>query len=264
MKYILFQNIFNILYMVLMVIIIIRASRLMDKNNSKVMLAVFFTFSSASFFMEDLYWIAYDFLRPEARMPIAANEVAESAAFLMLSAVLANAVTGSIRRSAYELAGTTVFIIASIAFWIGWSGEWVQDIIGGISFGYLRLRCVWAMKSTDALSAWEWRGLGAAVLALTAIETGTFFAPEQYRRTVELAGYALMSAVVIFLYFKVWEELKRGARPKALMALSFSCFVWGLSCMYMSENLIYVIFYIASIVIHPVMLLSVKKEMQAV
>ena len=49
---------------------------------------VFFTFGLASYLISNVYWVAYDLLRPETRMPFAANEFGEIGLFLLLASTL--------------------------------------------------------------------------------------------------------------------------------------------------------------------------------
>ncbi len=261
MKYILYQNFLNIIHMVLMVYIMIRSYKLIS-NGRKLMLAVYFTFGTVSLFMEDLYWIAYDFLRPETRMPVAANEIAEDAAFLLLSAVLANVVQGRLKDAAQELIGTVLFAMASIGLWIAWSGEWIQDIVGGIAFGYLMCRVVFSMKLSDALSVNEWRLLGLGVFIVTAGEIILFYVPESVKMILDLAMYGLMFIIAVLLVAKTAAEFKGKCRTQALLSLSFACFVWSLCSMYMSEKYYYIVFYLVSMVSHPLMLRALEKEVE--
>lgn len=263
MNDLLYFNILNIVYMCVMLFVIIRSYRMIEAGNKQLMLAVFFTFATASLFVENIYWIAYDFLRPEARMPIAANEIAEDAAFLMLSAVLVNAIGGGIKGAVQELIGAAVFAVASIALWIAWSGEWLQDIIGGAAFGYLICRCVWALKLSGAVLPWEWRGLGFGAMLLIALETYIFAAPQALQTILNNICYGILFAILIFLIVKMLKAFKDRTDPKILLSLCFSCYTWSLSSMYMSEEPPYLIFYISSMAVFPLMMLAVERMVHA-
>ena len=67
--------------------IFLRASHYLRLGRNKLSI-VFFTLAIASILLSDLYWLAYDILRPETRMPFAANEISEWALFLLLGATI--------------------------------------------------------------------------------------------------------------------------------------------------------------------------------
>ena len=51
-------------------------------ESARNLTAVFLSFSFGLWLLTDLYWLIYDLMRPEIRMPFAANEIGEAALFL--------------------------------------------------------------------------------------------------------------------------------------------------------------------------------------
>ena len=95
---------------------------LRDEKNIK---AIFFAFAIVASLLSDIYWLAYDILRPFSRMPFAANEIAEWAMFVSLGAVLASDIKAFGVDARKESIFSILFVIANVALWIAWSGEWV-------------------------------------------------------------------------------------------------------------------------------------------
>ena len=122
-----FGIITTVVQSIVLVVIIAKTVRLMD-NGKNVFLPFFFMLAMMSFLLSDLYWIAYDVLKPDTRMPIAANEIGECAMILLLSAGL-DVVLNDKRKIPAEIVFTFLFIGANIVLWIAWSGEWLQDIL---------------------------------------------------------------------------------------------------------------------------------------
>lgn len=121
------QNLLSILSCVeLTVLIAISVGRLSFRRS---MAPVFFTFALVSLLMSGLYWLAYDLLRPDTRMPFAANEFGEIGGFLLLASALNAVFRGRFADARREIVCAAVFAAASTALWIGWSGEWVEDVL---------------------------------------------------------------------------------------------------------------------------------------
>ena len=59
---------------------------------------VLFAFAVACMLLSGLYWLSYGVLRPGTRMPFAANEIAESAMFLLFGAALKIGTMQTIKR----------------------------------------------------------------------------------------------------------------------------------------------------------------------
>lgn len=106
-------------------------------ESARNLTAVFLSFSYSLFLLTDLYWLIYDLMRPESRMPFAANEIGEAALFLVTAATINSAVKRRTRLPMGYLVGTFLFSVSNVVLWILWSGEVVQDIVSGIVFAWL-------------------------------------------------------------------------------------------------------------------------------
>lgn len=224
------------------------------------MAPVFFTFALVSNLMSLLYWLAYDLLRPEARMPFAANEFGEIGTFLLLASALSTVFRGRFAQARLELACTGLFAAASAALWIAWSGEWLQDILVGLSFGYLLCVCVRSMKQAKVLSRWEWRLLGLAAALLLLLQGLTFALPEPWKDWADYAAYAVMFLVLAWGFRRLIPALFRQEDPSGQLALVLSCWSWAVSTMYMSSGAFYLAADLAGICCTPLALVALRRE----
>ena len=235
-----------------------QSAQLLRENRSPVA-ALFYTFSLISMLLSDFYWIAYVVIRPNTRMPFAVNEIGEWAFFLLLAASIAAVFQGRSAATAREMIMAALFAAASAALWIGWSGEWVQDIITGIVCGYFFCTIVQAMRSSEILSSREWEGLGAMCLILIIMQVLTFVLPQGARQVVDVCCYILMFAGIIAFYAKTIHEWKRQAPPEALFCLCCAVLAWGETCMYMSAEPMYFAAEAAATIMLPMMTISLRK-----
>ena len=220
---------------------------------------VFFAFATACVLLSELYWLVYALLRPDTRMPFAANEVCEWALFLLLGAALNTdcpALQTSARR---EMLGSVLFTAANTALWIAWSGEWVQDILTGLCFGYF-LCCLTAhIKRDGSFSAAEWRIAGFVCLVLIAAQTATFFVPETLKQPLDLFCYVLLFAGAVYLMVRTVLWLRRGAA----ICPPFAALAWVVTTMYMSAGGWYLAAVFLCSLCFPLMLLALWKEATA-
>ena len=233
------------------------------RSSAKPMTAALFLFAMASLLLSFAYWIAYTLLRPDTRMPFAANEVGESAVFLLFSAMLKTVLHENGVSAKWEILSTALFASASVALWIGWSGEWVQDSVGGLVFGYFLCVCVHSLKQAGALSRAEWAALGISCAALILGQTGTFFVSAPYLRPLDLTCYAVMFAVLLWLLVKSARWVMRRENAKGALALSCSAYAFSLSTMYMSAGWFYPAAMLFNLATLPLILFALKQEVTA-
>ena len=111
------QTLFGIITTILqtgaLTVVIVSTIRLMLKEKT-VFLPFMFVLAMASYLLSDLYWIAYDILKPDTRMPIACNEIGECAIILLLSAGLESLLVDK-KKIAGEILFAFLFIGANIA-----------------------------------------------------------------------------------------------------------------------------------------------------
>lgn len=248
----------GVLQCMMSVFLIVRSVRRLPFRRS--MASVFFTFALVSLLMSSLYWLAYDLLRGDARMPFAANEFGEIAAFLLLASTLGAVFRGRFVEARAETVLAGLFAACSAVLWIAWSGEWLEDILVGLAFGYYLCACVRALKQTGALSRAEWIVLGTLAGFLLLLQCATFVLPADRKTAADLTAYCVMFAALAFLLRKLADCLFHRRGAERLLALSFSVFGWAASTMYMSTGIWYMIALLCSILILPLMLLSLRRE----
>lgn len=250
--------ILNALAIAVYVILIVFCVRSLSFRRS--MAPVFFTFALVSNLMSLLYWLAYDLLRPDARMPFAANEFGEIGTFLLLASTLNAVFRGRFAQARWEIVCTGLFAAASAAFWIAWSGEWLQDILVGLSFGYLLCVVVRSMKQAAVFSRWEWRLLGAAAGLLLLLQGLTFALPEPWKGRADFCAYALMFLVLAWGFRRLIPALLRRADPCAQLALALFCWSWAVSTMYMSADFCYLAASFVSVCCTTLALIALRRE----
>ena len=224
------------------------------------MAPVFFTFAVVSGLMSSLYWLAYDMLRPELRMPFAANEFGEMGLFLLVSASLNAVFRSRFFAARREMLCAALFTAASTVFWILWSGEWVEDILTGLCFGYFLCVCARSLKLSGALSRREWILLACFAAMLLALQGLTFVLPASWSAAADCCAYAVMFTVLLYGVGKLIRALLRGDDPRGQYALAASVCAWSLSTMYMSADLYYLAAQLAYIGSIPLMLLALRRE----
>lgn len=253
---------FEIAAILLTFVIILRTAALL-KSGKNPMTAALFLFALLSLMLSFVYWLTHTWMRPEMRMPFAANEVGEIAWFLLLASALETVFRKGVISAKKEIAFTLLFAAASVALWIGWSGEWIQDLVFGLAFGYFLCTCVRALKQTDALNKTEWRILGLACGAIILAQTGTFFVSESFKQPLDYFCYALMFASLLWLFAKSLLAQKNNKDTKAVLALSFAVSAYSFSTLYMSAGWFYLAALAFCLVTLPLMLRALRREVTA-
>ena len=222
---------------------------------------IFFAFALTAFFVSDVYWIVFDFMAPGIRMPFAANEVAESAGFLLLAAMILSVFRGRPVRALRATIITILFSVANIAFWIGWSGEWIQDIAGGAFIAWFMVVTVRAMKAAGVLRQRTWYLFGAFCAALVVVQTLYFCVADPMQSFCERLGYVLVFFVLIALIVYFFRLYAAKADTLVLLPLSSCCFGWSALTMYMSAGWFYSAAEYLSTLSFVIMFLAVVKPM---
>ena len=221
---------------------------------------IFFLFAVACILMSDLYWIAYDLLQPEARMPFAANEICEGASFLLLAACLTTVFFGRFGEVEKVEIGTAAFAAANIILWIVWSGEWVQDILIGIAFGFLLCRTAACLKLCGALQRREWIILASLSGLLILLEVTALFVPESASPLLDTLCSVLLLAGFAFFAAKTLRAIRSGGQEEQALTFSAAAFAWCLVTMYSTEGRWYLAALLCAVGMMLLMLLAVEKE----
>lgn len=255
------EAIANIVQIVILVIVLISTIRIL-RDSSTSMSVLFFSLAVFSMIIIDIYWLAYDILRPGVRMPFAANEFGEAAMFLLFASVITSLFGKRLRIEPVILIPCIVFTAASVGLWIGWSGEWLQDIFTGVVFGYLICVVVMAAKAVCLLSKIESYALCFLSFCLVSVQAVIFIVPESIKHPLDLCCYLLMFTILTLLLAKCIVLFRRNADPEKLIAAAFLTSIWTVSTMYMSSGNWYLAAYFAETASILMMFLAVRKEVE--
>ena len=253
------EVLFPLLMALVQLLALVRAGRLL-RGTSIFMSVVFFIFAYACSLLSSLYWIAYDILRPDTRMPFAANEIGEWALFLLLAASLQQA-QPRYRPYLWESVCSVLFMLANTILWIIWSGEWLQDILTGLSLGWLTCVCTQSLKHSGAVSVPEWIGLGCISILTVSAQYLELFLPETMKMPLDLLTYILLYAGNVYFILRTILSLRRrNCSAKQSIIFAFSAFAWVSVTLYMSGGIFYHITAILMTVCFGLMVLPLQKE----
>lgn len=252
-------NILSVLFQtVVLGLLLFLAIRLLLRNKESVTV-VFMSFCFALCFFSNLYWVVYDILRPDTRMPFAANEFGEAGLLLMLAATLNSAVPHGSRVAVKQTIGAVIFGACNAALWVAWSGEWVQDILIGLVVTWLFYSSVCSLKVTRALSKTEWILLGVYCALLIAGQTLTFVFEEPVKSSIDTGCYVLLCLGIVYFIIKLCISFRKREPSKKLVSILISLMVWDSVSMYMSAGIMYHVFLNAETVFFILMYFAVRK-----
>ena len=240
----------SIIQSIILVVIIAKTVKLTIDSKSSL-LPFFFALAMSGNLLSNFYWIAYDFLKPDTRMPMACNEIAENATILLLCAGL-DTILKDKRKVAGEIAFAILFIGVNIVLWIVWSGEWFQDILFGIPYMYLFWLLMRGLISREVLSQKE-RWLAAAA--------GTLVMSMQTPRYVMEGDVFNYASFAVTIAVTVWLGVLSVRRKDFFLATTF--FLWTQLSMFLSSDVYYYVFFSANTIAMMVMFPLVKKELAA-
>ena len=160
-------------------------------------LPAFFTFSMISYLLSGLYWVA-----EIDRMPFAVDEIADSAAILLLSTGLVADKKVDRTARAGELIFTVMFSLSNVALWICWSGEWLQDIIFGIPYSYFLWLIIRGIADTKPLTSKTVTTLRINSVTIVFLSFLIIILPGSISSVLDVICYILMFGMLIWLLIK--------------------------------------------------------------
>lgn len=244
---------------IVLFIVLLVLSVQMIRESDRSLTAVFLTFTLSLWLFTDLYWVIYDFMRPDRRMPFAVNEIGEAAIFLLMPALLSSAVNYRLLSARKQTVGTVLFAVCNVVLWIAWSSEWVQDILIGVAFAYFLCNIACALKVQRQLSKKEWIGLGIGCTLLIIAQVITFFVEPKTRVVVEIGCYLFLIAGVVYWVYKLIAANKNQTSSKAMLCLVLALLWWSMMAKYMSGGMWYTAFMGVETIALLLMYLSVRK-----
>ena len=240
----------TILQVVFIVAVILPTVNLMIRKKSNI-ISVMFCLAMVSYLLSDLYWLAYDCLRPDTRMPFAVNEFSECAMLLLLATAM-DKVLSEKKKIPWEIIFSVLYIGVYIALWILWSGEWMQDIVFGIPYIYFMWLLVRGIVSRNALPVKErvWLILfGILILILHFVSLWT--------TGMNYETVYLINTLLIF-FVSTWIGIR--SIQKRDLFVSFLFFLWTMLAMYSFSDIFYDMSTIANTISIPIMYMSIRKE----
>ncbi|MBQ7645890.1 MAG: hypothetical protein IJS94_01350 [Clostridia bacterium] len=224
-------------YLAAVIFLMFRSVRLITVRRD--MTSVFFTFGVASLLFSEFYWIAYEFIRPDTRMPFAANEFGEWAMMLLMAETLTTLMSGSPKPPAIYFVCSVLFAAANTALWIGWTGEWLQDILTGIIMCYYLYRVIHMLYTSGAFAKYDWTAAGIGSVVLLSLQAVIFFVPESFVPPLDLTCYVLAFSGDCYFLFRTFTAFRKKAHPDICVALSFAAEIWAEFMLYMSSGAFY-------------------------
>ncbi len=242
---------------VTLIVLLVLTVKLISES-ARNLTVVFLSFFFALWLLTDMYWIIYDLMRPDARMPFAANEIGEAAMFLSAAATINSVVKRTFRLPVFYHLITLIFAASNVALWIVWSGEIVQDLITGAVFTWLFFNIVRSIKWSQALAKTGWIILFTLCAALIICQGLTLTVPEGVKNVPDLCAYFLMIAGIIF-FAQGWIRAHRGGTAYVQLSLSFALVTWVTMAKYMSDGNWYNLFMTTETIGFPLLYMSVRK-----
>ena len=220
--------------------------------------AVFLTFSLTLWLFSDLYWVIYDNMFPDVRMPFAANEIGEFSMFLMSAATINSAMARRF-HSLRIMIGAVLFAGSNVVLWGLWSGEWLQDIVIGIAFTWFVYSAANSLKVSGALTKWEWTVLGVLCASIIGSQALTFVLDEKGAGVSELVGYILLAVGAALLAVKLTHAVRSKSAPGVLFSLGGSAVVWMMTAKYLTDGYWYNAFFFLETLSIPIWVLSARR-----
>ena len=250
---------FQIAVLAVLVVLSVRLIR----ESGQAIPAVYLTFILSLWLLTDLYWVIYDFMRSDSRMPFAANEIGEAAVFLLEGAMLASLTRGWKDYARPQAIGGLIFAACNVALWIAWSGEWVDDLFVGAAFACFLYQIARALAVHQSLKGWEWGLLGVGCAVLILGQGLTFFAPEETKAALDAACYALLAAIAVYWAVKTIFAWRKNADPVSLLCLVFAWIAWVVAAKYMSAGAWYTVFMVCETLCLPMLYLATRRMVTA-
>ena len=210
----------------------IRMKRFRDNTAAK-----YFLFACISCILSNIYWFVHTIMRPDSRIPFAANEIAENAIFLLLASCLIKLFNGKPPRTSVVI-NVSVFAAANTALWIAWTGEYIKDIMCGACFGYFLCITAGAVDNTELLSKRQKAFFFVSSWSVIALQSITLFTRSHLKDIADTVCYFLMAAVIIVWFAVTRAEIRRQNADKSTAA-AMMLFAWCDIVMYLSAEPMY-------------------------
>ncbi len=225
--------------------------------------AAFFIFAMAAYLLDDIYWVAYDFLRPDKWMPFAANEIAGSATLLLLGSALSMKVKKDVPVKVTEIVFSLVFLGGCVWLWGTWSGEWIQNLVFTLPYMYFMNVLLRGMRSTKALTVPGTCIAALICIAIIALDVLALYVSEGMAETIYNINYVILNGSTLCLYGKLICDKRKGRPAEIFLFQSFAIFFWTMLVFDMSSGLFYnigIFLHTPAIILMSMAVLSVNEK----
>ncbi|SDB53009.1 hypothetical protein [Butyrivibrio sp. INlla16] len=231
------EIILNIVLIPVLVMIIVVMTR--KTKNPRGLFVTFFIFAMVAYALDDIYWVAYDFLRPDKWMPFAANEIAICATMLLLGSAMSTRIDKNVSVKVSEIVFNIAFLGGCICLWIAWSGEWIQDIIFTLPYMYFLYVLLRGMRINKALSKTETYFAVAICAAVIILQATGLFVSKGTAQILYTINYGILDVSTLLMFIKNINSRRKGLAPETLLFQSFALFFWTIVVLDMSGGWFY-------------------------
>ena len=250
---------FSVFFQMIMLIVLLGSSVGLIRESGRSLASVFLTFSYAIFLLTDMYWVIYVFIRPDVRMPFAANEIGEASMFLLMASTLRAAVKVPYAASVRCTVGAVLFSVFNIILWISWSGEYFQDVLVGITYTYFIYTVCSAIEVRQAFKRYMWIVMVICCTLIIALQALLFYVDDSIKSTLDTCAYIFMLVSVVFFIVIFISSWKKQSSPEEGLCRIFLLIGFVLTVKYMSEGVWYIMFQIIETLSFAFVFLSVRK-----
>lgn len=226
-------------------------------NGSRNIKIIFYTFALVCILLSDTYWFTYDMLRPDIRMPFAANEIAEWAMFISLGKLFSTSKDIFHKSAVKEIICSVIFVIANVCLWMYWTGEYIQDILTGITIIYFLFNLMIFIKQNDPFSPRVWRIWSILCFLVILLNILIIFIKDDYAFIIEFLIYIILFAFNVYIFVKTLISLNSDTEQLCSISNSFTLFFWSIISMYMTSGFYYMIAMISGTISIPLMFLAI-------
>ena len=233
------------------------------RNSENAAFRALFIFGLLNLLMCNLYWLAYDILRPDLWMPIAADEIAEAAANLLLAACLGIHM-GKEKNKFHlpEFAFTFLYMMANASFWAIWSEEWIQSFLVAIPYIFLLYRTICGLNRSGAATKLQKVMLLVPALLVIVLQYIRLTTDEETALVLDHITYALMPvSLLILLYIFIKAKNSGSAAGGKRLYVSVLIYLWTMLCSFLSDGIFYSIALAETDLSLPLVFMAVAKEM---
>ncbi len=243
----------NILQILVLTVIAVLTVLRLRRIKASVIL-VFYLYGIVCTILSDFYWLAMDIMLPEKRIRFGVNEIAEAGLFLLFASTV-----NIVFRCEYnkkkiypEVFAAVVYSAGIVCLWIGWTSEWVKDILSGLALGFLICSTVRLLKASQALKKAEWVVLGTGAFMLLILQELIFAVPAYVGKILDIICYVIMFGWMLWMVVRALYSMTKAHRSRKreeciqAFSLAMTSFLCAINTMYMSGEPMYNPAYIIS------------------